>query len=174
VNNRSVKLAQGDLMLCPKCEAARFPPKQAGNDFELAGRSDNARASAKAKSKPKQLSSASANGKSNVTDAVDSAHCDNNHIIGHTNSTSPVNNVMDDQVSLLRAEVHHQRDLVLKLQQQLRYVLSFLGVIEQDIQLTFNDYSEQTNNMPACQVGVADQPANQPSQTDADANIQCP
>jgi hypothetical protein len=66
---------------------------------------------------------------------------------------------MDDQVPLLRAEVHHQRYLVLELQQQLRYVLSFLGVTQQDNQLTVNDNSEQTNIMPACQVGVADQPA---------------
>ena len=29
VNNRSVKLAQGDLLLCPKCEATRFPTTQA-------------------------------------------------------------------------------------------------------------------------------------------------
>jgi hypothetical protein len=28
VNNRTVKLSQGDLMLCPKCEAIRFPPMQ--------------------------------------------------------------------------------------------------------------------------------------------------
>lgn len=26
VNNRTVKLTQGDMMLCPKCEEARFPP----------------------------------------------------------------------------------------------------------------------------------------------------
>ena len=174
VNNRSVKLAQGDLLLCPKCEAARFPPTQTVNDFELAGRSDNASASTKAKSKPKQLSSANANGKSDVTDADDSARCDNNHRIEHTNSAAPANNAMDDQISLLRAEVHHQRDLILKLQQQLRSVLSFLGVTEQDIQLTVNDNSEQSNNISAHQVGIVDQTANQPPQTDADANIQYP
>jgi hypothetical protein len=94
--------------------------------------------------------------------------------MGHTNSTGPVNTAMDDQVSLLRAEVHRQRDLVLKLHHQLCHVLSFLGIKEQDIQLTVNDNSEQTNNMPASQVGVADQPVNQLSQTDAVANIQYP
>ena len=41
VNNRSVRLSQGDLMLCPSCDAVLFPPKQHSEDT---GRRANATA----------------------------------------------------------------------------------------------------------------------------------
>lgn len=160
VNNRSVKLTQGDMMLCPKCDAIRFPPKQSNDsDSDLSCRNSTANARTNATSKPKQMKPADANGKSGVINIDDSAHCDNNQGQGNTADTAAVHTVTDDQVSLLRAEVNCQRDMILKLQQQLRSVLSFIGIAEQDIQPPIGNESERINNMPTCQLGVAGQPS---------------
>ena len=94
--------------------------------------------------------------------------------MSNTEHAAAVNTVIEDQVSLLRAEVHHQRDLILKLQQQLRSVLSVLGITEQDIQLTDVDKLEQISNTVTCQVDVVDHPACQPSLAEVTANTQLP
>jgi hypothetical protein len=157
-------------MLCPKCDAIRFPQAQSNGDSELSCRGSTANAGTNATSKAKQMNSANANanGKSGVTSIDDPAPCDNSQGQGNAVNTATVDTVIDDQISLLRAEVTCQRDLILKLQQQLRSVLSFLGIPEQDIQLPVGNESGQINNMPTCQVGVA----GQPSWAEVAANIQ--
>jgi len=49
--------------------------------------------------------------------------------------TTAVNTVIEHQVESLRSQVHCQRELIWKLQQQLRSLLSVLGITEQAIQL---------------------------------------
>ena len=95
VNNRSVKLAQGDLMLCPKCEAVRFPPVKLSNCLEAANTNDdkssrNTSSSSgtvtNAKSKSKQLQSAGTS--LAVTGAEASVNCINAGVIACTTSTA--------------------------------------------------------------------------------------
>ena len=62
----------------------------------------------------------------------------------------------------------------MKLQQQLRSVLSVFGITEQEIQPTDVDQSEQMNNTVTCQVDVVDHPAVQPSWAEVTANTQLP
>jgi len=76
--------------------------------------------------------------------------------------TAVVKSVIKDQVSLLRAAVHCQRDTILKLQHQLRSVLSIIGITEQNIQLTGVDESKPTNNIVTCQADMVDHAAVQP------------
>jgi len=61
--------------------------------------------------------------------------------------TTAVSTVIEHQVELLRSEVHCQRELILKLQQQLRSVLSVLGITEQAIQLTVINESTTLANL---------------------------
>jgi len=74
------------------------------------------------------------------------------------------------QVELLRSEVHCQRELILKLQQQLRSVLSVLGITEQAIQLTVID--ELTNNTKTCQLDTGDHLVGQSPRAECAATTQ--
>jgi hypothetical protein len=63
------------------------------------------------------------------------------------NANSPV---INDPTSLLLAELKCQRELISKLQQQLCFVLSRLGVVDQADQRTVNPQTEQSGNDPVC------------------------
>jgi hypothetical protein len=101
-------------MLCPKCDASRFPVASVQNNNTNTKKMSPS-AKAKTASKSKQLNSVDS--KSDVTDA----------------NTVATNTTPDDQISSLRAEIQCQRELIAQLQQQLRSVLSILGIAEQDI-----------------------------------------
>jgi hypothetical protein len=60
------------------------------------------------------------------------------------------------------------------LQQQLRFVLSVLGITEQDIHPTAVTESEQVIDASIYQPSGTDQPAVQPLNTDAAATVQHP
>ena len=165
VNNRSVKLAQGDLMLCPKCEAVRFPPVKLSNCLEAANTNDdksskNASSSSgtvtNARSKPKQLQPAGAS--LAVTGAEASVNCINAGVITCTTSAAttdeqsvlfalpaPVSAVvngvetsggLNEDPFILRRLVQHQQLEISRLQTQLNFVLSFLGIDEADISIS--------------------------------------
>jgi hypothetical protein len=94
-NNRSVKLAQGDLMLCPKCEAVRFPPAKlsrclepANTDGDESSRNTSSSSGTvtNAKSKSKQLQSAGIS--QAVTCAEANVNCINAGVIACTTSTA--------------------------------------------------------------------------------------
>jgi hypothetical protein len=56
VNNRSVKLTQGDLMLCQKCDSIRFPPPLTNSGPALSDKNDaNVTAKVNVTAKPKKI-----------------------------------------------------------------------------------------------------------------------
>jgi hypothetical protein len=87
-------------------------------------------------------------------------------------STAADNTVTVDLISLLQAEVQRQRELISKLQQQLCFVLTVLGVTEQEIQPTVNAGSQQSNSNSVGKTSSAEQLTNQPLWTDVVANTQ--
>ena len=84
--------------------------------------------------------------------------------------------MIEQQVASLRAEVHCQREVILEveLQQQLRSVLSVLGITEQAIQLTNIDELKPTTNTETCQLNTGDHLAGQPSRAECAATTQLP
>ena len=89
-----------------------------------------------------------------------------------TSSTATDNTVTVDLTSLLQAEVQRQRELISKLQQQLCFVLSVLGITEQEIQPTVSAGSQQSNSNSVSETNIAEQPTDQPLWTDVVANTQ--
>jgi hypothetical protein len=87
-------------------------------------------------------------------------------------STAADNTVTADLTSLLQAEVQRQRELISKLQQQLCFVLSVLGVTEQEIQPTVNAGSQQSSNNSIGKTSGTKQLTNQLLCTDVVANTQ--
>ena len=71
-------------------------------------------------------------------------------IVNEVKSDTEPSSVKEDQVALLRLELHRQHNLISKLQHQLQSVLSLLGIADQDIQPTDADSLEQTNNAETC------------------------
>ena len=160
-NNRSVKLTQGDLMLCPKCEAIRFPPVPVDGGIESAYKIVNLNTkkvatSAVNNSKLKRH----AGGKSDLIGVVPERSDDllsgaATEILAPSVPTDAVfgvavscptqlltasSDVMDlHQLQLL---VQQQQCTILKLQNQLNAVLSFLGIDENDLLV----HNEQCNN----------------------------
>ena len=67
-DSRSVKLTQGDLMLCSNCDAIRFPPPLTNSDSVLPGKNDaNVTAKVNVKAKPNKLVCTATNAKSGAT-----------------------------------------------------------------------------------------------------------
>ena len=62
------------------------------------------------------------------------------------------NTVIDHNVASFRAEIYCQRQLILKLQQQLRFVLTILGITEQANQLTSTEEAAPTKSAETCLV----------------------
>jgi hypothetical protein len=145
VNNRTVKLSQGDLMLCPKCEAVRFPPAQATTCSDAVG-GDNShgrkaptstqRGAKQASKQPVTTVSTppSAPEDTPATDfagdaaAVDIASSDNAQEGSRTTNTS--------ELVRLRQLVSNQQHAINILQSRLNFVLSFLGISEGDSNIT--------------------------------------
>lgn len=128
-NNRSVKLTQGDLMLCPKCKAIRFPPVPVDGKSDLLGvvpeRSDDLLSGAATEILAPSV----------PTDAVFGVA-----VSCPTQLLTVSSDVMDlHQLQLL---VQQQQCTILKLQNQLNAVLSFLGIDENDLLV----HNEQCNN----------------------------
>ena len=76
----------------------------------------------------------------------------------------------NDPTSSLLAELKCQRELISKLQQQLCFVLSLLGVAEQADQRTVNPQTEQSGNDLVCKIQAVSQPNGQPSWADVVTN----
>jgi uncharacterized protein YdeI (BOF family) len=58
-----------------------------------------------------------------------------------------------DEISLLRTEIKYQQTIINNLQKQLTFVLSFLGITEQEARLSRCDESEHDAQTPAGQIG---------------------
>jgi hypothetical protein len=148
VNNRSVKLTQGDLMLCPKCDAVRFPPAQLSSCPEPANTNDNTSTrktsssssvtATNVKSKSKQLQLQPADPTLATTGADANIDC--------INATVPLPTAVLDIAEFhhLQLLVQQQQCTIQKLQNQLNFILSFLGIDDDDSQV----YSDQCNNEP--------------------------
>jgi transposase len=131
-------------MLCSKCDASRFPMASVQNNNTNTKKMSPS-AKAKTASESKQLNSADS--KSDVTDASD--YCDNIQTKTIFENTVATNTTSDDRISSLRAEIRSQRELISQLQQQLRSVLSILGITEHDIQQDtqlINNHGSEVNN----------------------------
>jgi hypothetical protein len=190
VNNRSVKLTQGDLMLCSKCEAIRFPPAQLSSCLESGNTNDNSstrktsslsvNSAINVKSKTKQTQPAAvAVATLASSGAEDNATCENNcakvssRITATTDEqitllapiTATVGGIeyigefKEDPSTLIRL-VQRQQLEISRLQTQLNYVLSFLGIDEGDISIP-NDtaHSDRFVSLPNLSHSPQDAPA---------------
>ena len=164
-NSRSVKLTQGDLMLCPKCDAIHFPSPLVNSDPLLSSKNDTNVTTKNVKVKPKKSSctvtSASATVINSTRSNSNQSQCvpDNEQIhqldeqqisCASVPTTTPtftvsVEDSMGSQMASLRAEVQRQQTTITKLQTQLNFVMSFLGVIEPDIEPINNCSGISTN-----------------------------
>jgi hypothetical protein len=164
-NSRSVKLTQGDLMLCPKCDVIRFPPPLVNNDSALSSKNDTSVTSKNVKAKPKKSSctvtSGSTTGINSTQSNSNQSQCvpDNEQIhqldkqqpsCASVPTTTPTFVASTDdstgsQLASLRVEVQRQQNTITKLQTQLNFVMSFLGVIEPDIESINNCSGIPTN-----------------------------
>lgn len=87
--------------------------------------------------------------------------------------TAVVRTAIEEQVSLLCSEIRTQRGIISMLQQQLRSVLSVLGIAEQDI-LLISDESKATEKTISSQTDVAQRSDDQPTWNQKTANAQPP
>jgi hypothetical protein len=145
VNNRTVKLTQGDLMLCPKCDAARFPPVQgtsciepADNDNILARKASTS-AHRNVRCASKQPSTVGVEASITACDAQNH-DADDHHPKQRTAAADAV-----DEISALRQTISTQQSAIAKLQTQLAYVLSYLGVEDTDISIEADDEASRSS-----------------------------
>jgi hypothetical protein len=96
VNNHSIKLSQGDLMLCPRCEAVCFPPAPVNSCLESASgntypsmRKAMSSATNSLKSISTQLQSVAGKLDAKGTDAPE--HSEDSSIQASKNATSIIN-----------------------------------------------------------------------------------
>ena len=150
-NSRSVKLTQGDLMLCPKCDAIRFPPPLTNSDPSK----NDTNVTSNVKAKPKKLSCNVSNASPTVNNPMQSNPNQSQFgpdihkldkqqpsCVSVPTTTPSFAESTDDstgsQLASLRAEVQRQQTTITKLQTQLNFVLSLLG-IEPDIEPINNE-----------------------------------
>lgn len=93
-NNRSVKLAQGDLMLCPRCDLIRFPPASVDSCIMPVNKNDRPR-KATNNSKLKMNQPQSVGGTVDVSEAVAPEHSEVSPSQANMDASSAVNFVAD-------------------------------------------------------------------------------
>jgi hypothetical protein len=151
-NNGSVKFTQGALLLCSKCEAIRFPPVLVDGGLESSSKivNHNIKVTTSADSNSK-FKSRHAGGKSDVLGVVPGRSDDlfagaAREILAPSASTdaefgvavscpmylsTKSSGVMDlHQLQLL---VQQQQCAILKIQNQLNAILSFIGIDKNDL-----------------------------------------
>jgi hypothetical protein len=135
-NNRSVKLSQGDLMLCPKCDAIRFPPRSA-SIVTLNSRvtTQNHATNNKIDDHPVELSEINKLITNNIQPDETAAVTHDQLNNASSESSSGISTVTCDksiecELAAPRAEVQQQRDIISTLQTQLCSVLATLGIAD--------------------------------------------
>ena len=93
VNNRSVKLSQGDLRLCPSCDAFRFPTNQ---PHEKTASTTPAQRKASVTTSRKQATSTKVKSMPNMKNMVLNADCN----VGNPTTTNATTNAIVDNCAV--------------------------------------------------------------------------
>ena len=147
INNSTVRLSQGDLMLCPQCEEHRFPTVHSDTAAKVPASasgvvSDHSAAASTGTRNKSEPVGRTRKEKEKVADADDGAASDQSSAVGNgsKNKSDPTGRLRkekekttDDedlrrQLAELQNTVTKQCETIQKLSTQLQFVLSFLDI----------------------------------------------